>query len=144
MAFEIRQEEGGEDSRNFGTYQEDLGVSVSSGNLASGFSIEAESRRLREIVVFVKLTHDAATAIVMTAQETYLDAPGAGDWHDVQVIDDSSPPTLTSGNASWSKAVASDAAWVWRVPVCGNKVKLSFIGTVAGTDTAAVYLVGVA
>ena len=111
---------------------------MTDGDLSAGPSSDIFSVRGKDrITVLVDLTHNAATDVVLT-----LDQSDDGTtFYDEQMSDDSAPPLHTLGNASYSKAVSGDVTYYFDIPVNCRFARLTATGTAADTDTLSLKVV---
>ena len=106
---------------------------LSAGPTSDIFSVRGKDR----ITVLVDLTHNAATDVVLT-----LDQSDDGTtFYDEQMSNDSAPPLHTLGNASYSKAVSGDVTYYFDIPVNCRFARLTATGTAADTDTLSLKVV---
>ena len=106
---------------------------LSAGPTSNIFSVRGKDR----ITVLVDLTHNAATDVVLT-----LDQSDDGTtFYDEQMSNDSAPPLHTLGNASYSKAVSGDVTYYFDIPVNCRFARLTATGTAADTDTLSLKVV---
>jgi len=111
---------------------------MTDGDLSAGPSSDIFSVRGKDrITVLVDLTHNAATDVVLT-----LDQSDDGTtFYDEQMSNDSAPPLHTLGNASYSKAVSGDVTYYFDIPVNCRFARLTATGTAADTDTLSLKVV---
>jgi len=106
---------------------------LSAGPTSDIFSVRGKDR----ITVLVDLTHNAATDVVLT-----LDQSDDGTtFYSEQMSDDSAPPLHTLGDASYSKAVSGNVSYYFDIPVNARFARLSATGTAADTDTLSLKVV---
>jgi hypothetical protein len=118
--------------------QKDVGIIINNQAINSTVTSTAVDTTFYTLMtVMIIYTRSAGTAVTMTV-EASLD--GGSNYGTIQELDTTAPPTLTSGVATWSQAVAGSETWIWNIPVNYGLTRIKLIAAAGtGSDLATVY-----